>query len=63
MDAVAPNLDRTLPFYDRAFLSMINDPRDLPFVHLMVQCAIVAVMGLGLYAVPADYIWYFAVAY
>ncbi len=63
MDAVAPNLDRTLPFYDRAFLSMINDPRDLPFVHLMVQCALVAVMGLGLYAVPADYIWYFAVAY
>lgn len=63
MDAVAPNLERDLPFYDRAFLSMINDPRDLPFVHLMVQCAVVALMGLALYAVPGPYIWYFAVAY
>lgn len=63
MDAAAPNLDRPLPTWDRVFLRMINDPRDLPFVHLTIQCGLVALMGLGLFFVPDGYFWYFAPAY
>ena len=64
MDAVAPDLSRTPPFYDRWFLSLINDPRDLPFVHLMVHCAVTAVLGLSLYAIDDHpYFWLFAVGY
>jgi len=35
--------------WDRLALALINDPRDLVFVHLMVACAITALLGLSLY--------------
>ncbi|MCB9651688.1 MAG: fatty acid desaturase [Deltaproteobacteria bacterium] len=63
MDAAAPNLERSLPVWDRWFLSLINDPRDLPFVHLIIQCAAVALMGVGLFFVPDPYFWWFALGY
>ena len=47
---------------DRAFAGLINDPRDLPFVYLILQCATVAALGVGLFFVDA-YFWWFAVAY
>ncbi len=50
------------PFYDRWFLRFINDPRDLPFVHLMIQCAICAGAGLSLFFVK-EHFWWYAVAY
>lgn len=48
---------------DRRFASWINDPRDVPFLHLMLQCAGVALLGLGLFLVPAERIWYVAPVY
>ena len=63
MDAVAPLLTGNLPFYDRAFLRMLNDPRDLPFVHLSLQCAVVALMGVGLYFVPDSAFGWCAIVY
>ena len=47
---------------DRFFAGLINDPRDLPFVHLMIQCAIVAALGIGLFFIDT-YFWWFAVGY
>ncbi|MDD9969097.1 MAG: fatty acid desaturase [Myxococcales bacterium] len=41
--------DPGAPFYDRWALARLNDPRDLPFFHLMLQCALVAVFGVGLF--------------
>lgn len=63
MDAVAPRIDDSTPFYDRWFLSMINDPRDLPFVHLTIACSTVAILGLALYFVPDAYFWPCALVY
>jgi len=48
--------------FDRFFSSLINDPRDLPFVYLMIQCAAVAACGIGLFFIES-YFWLFAVAY
>jgi hypothetical protein len=48
---------------DRWFVSLLNDPRDLPFVHLILGCLGVAALGIGLYFVPAGWFWYAAVAY
>ena len=46
----------------RFFLSMINDPRDLPFVYLIIECSLFATLGLGLFFVQ-EYFWFFAVGY
>ena len=54
--------DESVPFYDRFFLSLINDPRDLPFVHLMVGCSVMATCGVGLYF-AGEWLWYLAPAY
>lgn len=48
---------------DRWFVSLLNDPRDLPFVHLVLGCAVVAVAGMGLFFVPAPWFWYAAALY
>lgn len=48
---------------DRRLASLINDPRDLPFVYLMIQCGLVALVGLGLFALPGAWVWYAAPLY
>ena len=48
---------------DRRVASMLNDPRDVPFVYLMLQCAAVALVGLGLFALPGAWVWYAAPLY
>lgn len=48
---------------DRRLASLINDPRDLPFVYLMMQCGGVALLGLGLFALPGVWVWYAAPFY
>lgn len=47
---------------DRVFLGLINDPRDLPFVHLIVGCLFCALLGVGLFF-SGPYFWYLAPAY
>ncbi len=47
---------------DRLFLGLINDPRDLPFVYLILQCSLVAGLGISLFFVDT-YFWWFAVGY
>ena len=47
---------------DRLFVGLINDPRDLPFVYLILQCVAVASAGIALFFVD-DYFWLFAAAY
>ncbi len=37
--------------WDRLALRLINDPRDLPFVHLVVACLVTALLGLLLYPI------------
>ncbi len=41
---------------------LLNDPRDLPFVRLMLQCGVVAVAGVALFFVQAHF-WVFAGLY
>lgn len=48
---------------DRYFLGLLHDPRDLPFVHLILQCAATGLLGLGLYFVEGPLFWPLAVAY
>ena len=48
---------------DRRLASLINDPRDQPFVYLMIQCGLVALVGLGLFALPGAWVWYAAPLY
>lgn len=47
---------------DRALLSMINDPRDLPFVHLILGCLGCAMLGIGLFF-AGPWFWYLAPLY
>lgn len=63
-DVVAPATPERseLAFYDRWFVRLINDPRDLPFVHLMLQCALLAAGGVGLFF-AGEWIWYLAPVY
>ena len=49
-------------FYDRWLLDLINDPRDLPFVHLIAQCLVLAGLGVGLFFIT-EHFWWFAVGY
>jgi len=48
---------------DRKVASMLNDPRDVTFVYLMAQCAAVALLGLGLFALPGAWVLYAAPLY
>lgn len=48
---------------DRYFLELLNDPRDLPFVHLVLQCWAIAALGLGLFFVDGPWFWPLAVGY
>ncbi len=54
---------RTESALDRRIAAMLNDPRDVPFVYLMVQCAAVALVGLALFAIPDARVWYAAPLY
>lgn len=47
---------------DQRLVSLINDPRDLPFLHLMGQCFFIAALGVGLFF-AGDYFWYALPAY
>jgi fatty acid desaturase len=54
--------------WDRVALRLINDPRDLPFVHLMIACSITALLGLSLYPIsrallPGPSFWLVAGVY
>ena len=62
MDAAAPRIDGNR-FLDEVLLRMLNDPRDLPFVYLSLQCSVVALMGVGLYFVSGTVFWWCALAY
>lgn len=46
----------------RFWLRRLSDPRDLPFAHLIVQCALIALGGLGLFFAGA-WFWPLAAAY
>lgn len=50
-DPGAPTLPEHPRAFDRLALRLINDPRDLPFVHLIVACSITALLGLSLYPI------------
>ncbi len=56
----SPRVETTL---DRLLVTLINDERDLPFLYLIAQCIAVAMMGVGLFFVPQQYIWYVAPVY
>ncbi len=51
-----------LPFYDRFFVGLINDPRDLPFLHVMIACSALALCGVGLFF-AGPYFWYLVPVY
>lgn len=48
--------------FDRVLLSLINDERDLPFVHLILACLFCASLGVGLFF-SGPYLWYLAPIY
>lgn len=49
---------------NRHLVSLLHDPRDLPFVHLILGCAMVACLGIGLFFVASPlYFWPLSVAY
>ncbi len=48
---------------DRRLSALINDPRDLPFLHLMGGCLALCAVGVGLFFVPAPYFWWAAGGY
>ncbi len=56
----SPRVETTL---DRLLATLINDERDLPFVYLILQCLAVALLGVGLFFVPAQHFWYAAPIY
>lgn len=39
------------PVWDRVALKLVNDPRDLPFVRLIIACLVTALLGLALYPI------------
>jgi fatty acid desaturase len=47
---------------DRWLVSTLNDPRDLPFAHLMIACGAVVAFGVGLYF-AGDAFWYLVPVY
>jgi fatty acid desaturase len=67
-DPGPPTLAPNPPAWDALALRLINDPRDLPFVHLIVACSVTALLGLSLYPIslallPGPTFWLAAVAY
>jgi hypothetical protein len=48
---------------DRRLVTLLNDPRDLTFLYLMMQCAVVALMGIGLFFITDARVWYLAPVY
>ena len=67
-DPGPPSLPEHPPVWDRLGLRLINDPRDLPFVHLIVACSVTAGLGLALYPIsrawlPGSTFWLAAVGY
>jgi fatty acid desaturase len=70
--ALAPQLEPAVAIEDprsgRAWLPvawatrLLNDPRDAVFVDLMIQCAAVAALGVGLFF-TGRYLWYLAPLY
>ncbi|MEM9190681.1 MAG: fatty acid desaturase [Myxococcota bacterium] len=59
MDPRAPSNDGIL---DPFFISLVNDPRDVPFVKLTIGCALMAFAGIGLYF-AGDWVFYLAPFY
>jgi len=56
------------PVWDRVALKLVNDPRDIPFVRLIVACTITALLGLTLYPIslvvlPGAGFWLAAAVY
>ena len=50
------------PGLDQRLASMIVDPRDLPFVYLILQCLALAALGVGLFF-AGPWFWYLAPLY
>jgi fatty acid desaturase len=48
---------------DRRLATWLNDPRDVPFLYLMMQCGAVALLGIGVFFAPAAHVWYVAPVY
>lgn len=48
--------------FDRRLAGMILDPRDLPFLHLILGCLAVATLGVGLFF-SGPWVWYLAPLY
>jgi hypothetical protein len=64
-DPGPPTLNDNPSAWDRAALKLINDPRDLGFVHLMVACMVTAALGLCLYPLSLTVLdgpWFWAAA-
>lgn len=60
VDATAPTLQGT---FDGLFASVLNDARDVPFVHLCIACLALAGSGVSLYfAEPLLGVWFWPVA-
>lgn len=67
-DPGPPTIPANPPIWDRVALRLINDPRDLPFVHLMAACLLTMALGLSLYPIsvavlPGPWFWAAAGAY
>ncbi len=50
------------PWYSSLVLPALNDPRDVEFVGLVVQCTLFALCGIGLFF-SGRFLWYLAPAY
>ena len=64
-DPGPPQLSANPPVWDRFALSLINDPRDLVFVHLIFGCTITALLGLSLFPLSMTVLdgpWFWAAA-
>ncbi len=48
---------------DRMLVGLINDPRDLPFLYLILGCFAVSLLGIGLFFVEGALFWPLAVAW
>ncbi len=51
------------PWYARWARPLLNDPRDVTFVALMMQCGALAVAGVGLYFVRGPWFWWLVPVY
>jgi fatty acid desaturase len=51
------------PWYARWAAPMLNDPRDVTFVALMMQCAALAVAGVGLFFLRGPWFWWLVPVY